>query len=551
MLGIEAQARKALHAYFAPREEARWLERVRVVLGDGRVAVPHEHRFEVMPDGGYPPDWPVWDSVAELSRNKLLQREDGKPPHPEAYQLAALSNFTPLLLLAWGVGSGKTTIGDFRLTELALCNPGGRTLIVGPSNKALWLNTILVNGKQVPKFEAYLPAWAIRRQVRKSIEGQFGRTTNHGFYEFDWKNGHRTAVLTVDYRSRADLRTQGPDVCGIWFEEASTIARGAIKTVMERFRDKSGLLHQAIFTTSLDKAGLLEELFINDQNQDRSMFDVIRAATTEATFRGPEYLSMLQKILTPEEYQRKVLAEIVVYSGLVYGKQKSRDSEGKLQERPPYLDADIKHPCWLDYQYDASKPVYVGFDPGDRRAALVFAQPREYLGLLGLVVFREIVMGDTSTEQIGALLRDMIEGANGQPKYNIAGIYTDYSTKAEGDRKTLKKFIQGGIVKAAVQMGQERFWDVPSGVSLVKQQCCDYNGARRLWISTEIHKNDFGYDMFGLRQGFSNYRYQEWKEGRPISDNPVKDGKEHVMDALRYLVLGRCTPRASVSEARR
>lgn len=537
---LKREADALLYLVRSQRGREEILDRVEVHLADGRIAHPASRTWA---PSGHPEPLVV---SPQKHFAQYRRTSDGEPGRPEPYQIDFLRLGTPYALFAGGVGAGKTAVGGCAYKEIVFLNPKGLSIIGAPSSKTLWANLLGPNGK----FESLIEPWMVIQPARRHEKGLYGVLNQWGYYEIRWINGHTTYALTLEAKSRADLRIQGPDACGLWGDEFGVVPEVVFQTFRERLRDESGMMKKFIITTSLDrKSPWMKRLFF-DVNRDTTIFGYVKARTRDATFRSGTYVREQEAGRSAASIAEKLDAEDVVYEGLVYGERQVY-ADGKAKREPAYLSSAEDHPCWMEYAHQPGQPVFVGFDPGDRRAACVFAQEIDRLGVRGLVIFKEIILSDTSTEQIGFLLQQILKGEGGQEKLDIFKVYTDYSTKALADRNTLKKFLQGTIVAAAVGLGQEKFWDVPSGVELVKRQCCDFQGTRRLWIARSLYKNDFGYDMCGLRQCFQNYHYHEWIDGKPISDEPVKDGKEHAMDALRYLVLGRCIPRGSVSEAKR
>ena len=534
MLSIAQQVKHAASPYLHGHIEHDICSQIRVILADGRMVIPSmatvldAGAFE-HPTGSY-----VFDVLAEFAKNPNCKRFDGRPAYAEPYQIAALSARQKFTLFAAGIGSGKTILQGYNLSIAALCHPGGLSLYGGPSNKTLWLNTVpmVIDGRirQVPKFEAYLPRWAIRIPNHPYKNGIYGSRNEFGFYQIDWINGHRTYVLSLEERSGAHLRTQGPDICYVGLDEASTMGDDVVPVVGERLRGPSCIGLRMFLTTSRDEIGPLEAMF-DRERMDPSLFCLIEADTEkDASFQPPSYTEGLKALLSEKMYRRKVKAEVVSFQGLVYGDD---------------LPCAPTAPCWFDYTFDPSRPVWIGLDFGYRRGAMVFGQEFEINGFLSDVIYDQIITSDQGPEAMGELLRLRLRADGNPGGIMVAAVHTDYSTTSETDRKTFKRLVPGLMVRPAVSEQKSKYWKIPQGIELVRQRCRDARGVRRLYLARSIRDTDYGYEVFPLLRALGDYKYPDAKPGRGLSEYPIKNGNEHILDALRYYVLGRHMPKGS------
>ncbi len=80
-----------------------------------------------------------------------------------------------------------------------------------------------------------------------------------------------------------------------------------------------------------------------------------------------------------------------------------------------------------------------------------------------------------------------------------------------------------------------RLRHIPNGVRIVEALLGNVRGETRLFVAAHLAKPNA---RRGVVKDLQNYRYPEAKDGRPISDQPLKDGlHDHTMDALRYFAL--------------
>ena len=500
---LRVRARTLLAKVQKKESKKSFLKSIYVKLSDGRIGHPASGKWVKEKD--IPEGAKIWDSLHEFTK---LKDSKGNPSKAASYQREFLEKKAELSIFFGGVGTGKTIVGAFRCTEMALLNPGGLTIIGAAASKLLALNVI-------PKVESNVPRWAIRVPTHAHLDYKYFKLNRHGYFEMNWKNGHKTIALTLDVKTGAHMRIQGPDACALWLDEASIIPEVVYKVFMERLRDESGMMTQAFFTTSPDEPGWIEKVFFKE-GADRSKLAVVRATTEEATFRSKDYCKRLESLYTVDEYRRKVLGIILHYEGLVY---------------EDHLGVAETDSCWLeDFVPDSDLPITIGIDLGYRRCAFVVGQELIKDDRLIDVIFDEGQLSDVTAAELGQFIAKKYKG------WNIDVVYTDYSSTSEPDRRELRHRLQGTQVKKAISKENSRYYKVVQGVNLVRHQCRNHRGLRNLFIDASLHGNVArGKDAYPLHAALSLYK------------EPPDKVRYHTLDALRYYILGKFGPVGTVT----
>ena len=188
------------------------------------------------------------------------------------------------------------------------------------------------------------------------------------------------------------------------------------------------------------------------------------------------------------------------------------------------------HPCWMEYVMTRDRPITIGVDLGYRRSAWVVIQETLRGDELVDVVCDEGIVADTSAVELAEIFREKYR------KYRIEAIYTDYSNTSEPDRRIIKKVLRGVKVRPAIAPSSVKYYRIEQGVNLVRQRCRDIDGLRHLYISKHLYGNKGrGQDMVMIRDALGAYR------------EPPDKRRFHVLDALRYAILGKHGPRGQVT----
>ena len=475
------------------KAQESFLDSIYVRLGDGRLGHPASGKWV---DEITHPNPHVWDGLEEFTKFVM---PDGSPSQAMTYQRQFLQDTTEMSAFIGGVGSGKTVPGIYRLVDLALLNPGGLT-IIGAAAASLLSYHIL------PEVEKHVPSWAIKTPSHAHLEMKYFKLNQFRYFEMLWVNGHRTIALTLDTKTGAYKKVQGPEACGLWLDEASIISEKAMKVFMERLRDEKGMFYQGFFTTSPDDPGWLEDFFVKGE-PDRTKFALVEATTEEATFRTPAYYERLKRIYTVDEYERKVLGKLVSYTGLVYKDHLSTAKDSK---------------AFISFVPDPTIPITIGVDLGYRRSAYVVGQEIIINDMIVDVIFDEAQLSDTTAPELGEHLSTRYKD------WNIDFVYTDYSAMSAVDREDLVERMPGSRIEPAIDTAKRGYYRVQQGVSLVRHRCRDHKKKRHLYLASPLRGNvGRGSDNMSLVEALDTY------------EEPVHKDRIHVLDALRYYILGK------------
>jgi hypothetical protein len=197
------------------------------------------------------------------------------------------------------------------------------------------------------------------------------------------------------------------------------------------------------------------------------------------------------------------------------------------------------------HTYNPAWKTYIGCDFG-RKAAIVFAQ--EPPGTDHLVFFHEINPDDTSTEQWSRALLDVAVPRN-LAKTRETRILIDeticdpagnnwQSAEAARDIETLRANF-GGNVRFTYD---RKLRSIRYGIELTKGMILNAAGVRRLFVDSGMWYRGIqaGHKGRSLAMSIVRTKYPEDKIGRPVSEEPVKDGlDDHTLDAARYLIANK------------
>jgi hypothetical protein len=510
-LSAEILAAYKLYAKSCVKEQQETSSRIKakricVELLDGRVYHPASKTYGLCTE-------PLVVRLRDMFAAHIREI-DGQPGVPTKMQAEFICDDAPYVALLAGVGSGKSVAGAVSDLEDAICNPNTSVLIGAPSHASLWDNCIPAIEKILchPSFE-----WLVVKPRLPHHEGKCGRE-QHRIYRIKLINGSVLVFRSLEHKSGASKRIQGPTYSGGRIEEASQCPESVWQLFVERVRDGSGRRMQLRLTTSLDRPGWLERRFLAPA-VDRRFFHTVQGKTRDATFRDATYDTNLRASLGEFAYRRKAEARLLYESGLVYGEK--------------YLSQNRQHPCWREYQPLGNRVLF-GVDFGYRKPYVVFAEECEIDGEIALVCIGEIVASDIDCRQLGRLI-----GAKAKEEgWTLLEGYTDYSASSDIDRDSIQAGIGARVrLLPAVWPGREKYWRVPQGVDLVRQICVE---PRRLYLSAVLHDTDYNsVELHGIYGMIGGYHYPEHTEGNPLKGQPVKDGiNDHPADGLRYLCLG-------------
>ncbi len=413
-------------------------------------------------------------------------------------QLAFLRSEAPQVLLAGGFGSGKTFALALKILQLKAINGRAPGLIVAQTWRQLWSVTIR-RFMQVCK--ATLPKEYVPRVVDKQ-----------GECYLDFGDG-----APVFLRSATDPGGyDGLDVGWAAGDEARHWTREAYNVFIGRVRVPCPL-PQKVFASTPAMHWLSDEF--NSGKADRHL---ITAPTREnLKHLAPTFITDL-KLSYSRRLQRAILeGEFTVLEGAVY----------------EAFDPTPTSPWAIDYEpagaLHRSHKHFLAVDPGYRRSSWFFIAER---GPLDWVVYDQL-QGESRSDW------SCVEEVNGRG-HPIDEIWTDPAANATQSALNLDTMamLQGVKTrnKAPIRYITGPYRSVSFGVDKMRVLMGDPEGGLpiRLRFARQLLEQERG-KARGFIRSHASYSYGEVKEGRPLSDEPVKDGLfDHDCDAGRYWGVG-------------
>lgn len=404
-------------------------------------------------------------------------------------------------LVRGGVGSGKTRFGVAETCRSCLHNSGkGQdTLIIAPTWSILHRTTLRRFLEQMPK--------AAIKQVHKNE--RWIRLRNGRFIWYG--SADRPETL------------EGADVAFIWGDEARYYSKAAWDIIVARARvpaPRGGIL----LTTTPSMGWLYDEFghlmaehegrrytkFRSSDDPDKGGY-ILR--TEDNHHNDPRFLGRLRRMYSRTLYRAYVNGEWVHLEGSVYGDA---------------LDLmSLSGGTLRSFDVDPGSPVDLGFDPG-LKGGWLFTQERygcDYI--IGQLMPTHLTTEETCQRAV-RWLKD--RGLHPGTVYmDPSGVSRNRGTM-ESDVKVVRRYFPH------VWWAQDSVRrSVRYGIDLVRQRLLGYDGVRRLFVARDLYHQD-GDNPRGVIAGLRGYVYSD----RPGVEEPVKDDViDHVMDCLRYIVVGK------------
>ncbi len=418
-------------------------------------------------------------------------------------QWRLLRNALPYALLAGGVGSGKTTGLCCKILQLRELNWGYPGLLVAPTlgqMKGVTLREfqrvyrLTFPEKPTPRIKD--PSGDNYLDFFDGGEPLFLRTA---------KNPGAIEGFSVGYGGGDEAR---------WWEHE------AYRNFISRIRLRSPY-PQAVLASTPSLGWLADEF--DAGKKGRSLI----TAPTRENLRNLRdgYIDDLKVSFSPRVARAILEGEFIALEGVVYEAFDGRiDGEWVLDWYPTK-----KH-------FEQCK-VYLAVDPGWRRSSWLFIMER---GPTDWVVFDQLQLDNTSDMTAVQIVN--------QREYPIDEIWVDPAAEAKQsvtgmDTIRALNHIDSRIVgrKMVHTIGKSiQLRHIPWGVDKLRILLGGYEGfPRRLRFAKQLVEEERGKER-GIIRSLSNYRYPEVKDGRPVTDQPWKDGvTDHAVDALRYWAIGR------------
>jgi hypothetical protein len=433
-------------------------------------------------------------AAASPSKPKIRVRFHARMNPGQAQAWASPELWTAYL---GGWGAGKTWFGARALLRNLLQNPRGTdALIAAP----FWST---VKRTTLREFRSVVPKGMIT-----------GESKGERYIEVI---GRRVYYGSADRPETLDGQTVG----AIWVDEARYVKRRGWEVVLSRLRSKRAQALRGIITSTPGGEWLEEEF-----NTGRAQRAAVHASTRENRHNlGEGVVENMESSLSKRAARVFIDGQFGLLEGAVYEFEKS----------------------WhlIPWRYDPRLPVVLAWDFGWQRPAVLFLQPIPAGTLLPpakgtvvvrrapagcWVVFDELVPEGISTEMLAMQVK--------QKGYPVSRIWCDPAgdgTQTATGLTDVQMLRTAGF--ADVRFTTDPRWrHIPTGVRLVEGLLRNLRLETRLFVAERL---DVAAAKRGIVKDFQQYHYPDTREGRPIKDQPEKDGvHDHTMDAIRYFGVG-------------
>ena len=214
-------------------------------------------------------------------------------------------------------------------------------------------------------------------------------------------------------------------------------------------------------------------------------------------------LDELKRTLTKETVLQEIMCEFQSYQGKV-------------------LPVDRYQTISKDVKYDPSKPVYAGVDPGYRQSHIVICQLHNETDRFAAIhQIDEISLTNSTTEELAQAMK--------AKPYRYTAIFGDPAgsgTNLHSGRSDWQVFLDYGLRVKIKRDAITR--NVVSGVTHMRKWFEDANGKTHFFMHPSCKESLASYE---------NYHYPEHKAEQSLKHEPVKDGREHGCDALRFMIV--------------
>jgi len=451
--------------------------------------------------------------------------DDGEPCTPNAYQAWALdavcSEEVTELFAFGGFGSGKTTLGAnvlMRGLAHAFSDWNGKASSkarfgLGGSDGAQ-LRTVTRAA-----FEAVFnaatgwdgPFWASKRLHNPLVLG-FSRDDKA--WELPW------ARIVEGTGHNGCASWEGQKFVGVVGDETPLWMQIGIDRAIRRHR-QTGYPARFRFFPATPQPGRAM-YWIKERYQDLEPYGVrgglcriMMPTEANAANLPADYIEQLRSSVSPAMAKAILYGELVTIEGRVY---------------PDYGPENV-----TAYEYAAGRPVYLGWDPGFHRSAIVAVQQHGDLD----VVFDEIMLADCSIE---AQAREVLAKPWASNVHTVVHDRAAKAVRASGGTSELAEFK--AILRGAgldVTYAYPRGVDdvsIAVGVERVRSRLMAADGERRTMLSREVASRRYragndGRPTSGIHRTFTE---QVMKPGGDEPDRSEKlDHLSHAGDAWRYL----------------
>ena len=389
---------------------------------------------------------------------------------------------SPQVLFSGGFGSGKTTGIMLKALQLKSENPDVPGLIVAPNWRSMWG-----------------VSYRALREIMLRALGKHGTP----------KLRDRGLECFIDFGDsgpiflRSANNTDGFDGLNVgWLvgDELRYWDRHAYEVAIGRVRVPCPFPQKAFASTP--QMNWMSDIFANQTDADRVL---ITAPTKENLHNlSPNFIDDLRKSYSPRVQKALLDGEFTVMEGSVFEQ----------------FDAGPNSPWLIDWKPTEQdlmrKKVFLAVDPGYRKSAWIFIVER---GPLDWVVFDELMLDNHSDEAAVAMVNSK--------KYPIDEIWTD---PAADNTQSISALDTIGLLSKINTRSRDAlrsvdvYRDIRFGVDKLRVLLGGYNDLpRRIHFSRHLLNEERKLGR-GAILSTAALRYPEAKDGKPVTDLPLKDG---------------------------
>lgn len=433
--------------------------------------------------------WSQERNTGRIIRIQYPLVEGKREPNPAQARFAKLVQEKDYVLFSGGVGSGKTTAGAYEAARLCYLNRGKAGFIVAHDWNTLRTVTL-------PAFLGFFPpSWIISHNKNlRCIQLRGGRTVYYG----SAANPKSLEAKTIAWGWGDEIRYWPREAYEKW------IARGRQRSNTTKF----------ICTSTPAMNWIYNEFCTGKNNRG-----VVYCSTRENAHNlRAGYVDDLAASYSTRVLKSYVEGDFTALAGEVFD----------LFSRSMHLQ---------DLWISPYVPVDVAFDPGKRKASMTFWQHFDWC---------DVHQVDNCDHCIGELCEDQTNTAK---MLHLCGQTFDENNWIRG-KMMIDPAAAGGNIErgySTVKMCEAVGWDVeyttdiedrwvPYGIDLINSKFQPSNGTPTLYLDSSMER---GHER-GSYAMLTGSEYPEDKQGRPISDEPIKCGwLDHTRDTWRYYLVNR------------
>jgi hypothetical protein len=185
------------------------------------------------------------------------------------------------------------------------------------------------------------------------------------------------------------------------------------------------------------------------------------------------------------------------------------------------------------WQYSSRTPyeIVCVIDWGFRRPHVLFAAilPAGEMGPFeSAIIFDEIMPSEITTMDLCGIIKDT--------GYRVDYCIADPAGRASSSRSNMSDVEEAeDLLDVPFEFPEEHNRGIRTGIDRVKTCLNPFLGEPSIYFADKLwHETN----RRGIIQAMRAYSFPQEKEGRPISDEPVKDGiSDHACDCIRYLTI--------------